>query len=166
MCPDSTSPIEGMAEFFDARVATYDDHMREIAEDFDGYYGAIAEALPATDAPVSILDLGIGTGLELALLFRRLPNARVTGIDLSAKMLAELRRKHEDRAGQIRTIRSSFLELDLGAGIYAHAVSSMALHHHLFDEKVALYRRIRRACLPGESSPTATTSSMRTKRPS
>ena len=100
-------------------------------------------------APLAILDLGIGTGLELPALLARLPNARVTGIDLSDRMLAELRHKHPDRADQVHTLRGSFLDVDFGRGVYDAVLSAMALHHHPFDEKVALYCRVHSALRPG-----------------
>ncbi|MGD9675213.1 MAG: class I SAM-dependent methyltransferase [Candidatus Bipolaricaulia bacterium] len=138
-----------MTEFFDARATEYDDHMRDTVEEFDRFYAAIASALPASDAPLAILDLGIGTGLELPALLARLPNARVTGIDLSSRMLAELRHKHPERAEQVRILRGSFLDVDFGRGVYDAVLSAMALHHHPFDEKVALYRRVHSALRPG-----------------
>ena len=131
-----------MADFFDARVGGYDDHMRANVEAFEAFYDAIGAACPRTDAPIEVLDLGIGTGLELGPLFARAPGARVTGIDVSAGMLARLRAKHADRIDQLRLVQASFLDVDLGRGAYDLVVSSMALHHWLSAEKLALYRRI------------------------
>lgn len=44
-------------------------------------------------APNSILEIGCGTGHNLLRLARRFPQARLTGLDLSADMLARARRR-------------------------------------------------------------------------
>ena len=83
-----------MAAFFDARAAGYDDYFRdEIFPDemFAQFYGALSAPIGETDEPLRILDLGCGTGLELEALFQRVPNARVTGVDLAEEMLELLK---------------------------------------------------------------------------
>ena len=64
--------------------------MQETVEDYDTFYQSVTDALPDLGAEPRILDLGIGTGLELDCLFERFPDAQVTGIDVSAEMLAQL----------------------------------------------------------------------------
>jgi tRNA (cmo5U34)-methyltransferase len=131
-----------MAAFFDARAAGYDNHMRVNVVGYAAFYDAVAAAIPSTDAPIEVLDLGIGTGLELDGLFERAPNARVTGIDVSSAMLDQLRTKHARRLDQLILRNESFLDADLGEGRYAAAVSVMALHHWRPPTKRDLYRRI------------------------
>ncbi|HAS50728.1 MAG TPA: class I SAM-dependent methyltransferase [Gammaproteobacteria bacterium] len=53
-----------------------------------------------SEPPRSILDIGCGTGDNLLRLARQFPDAAVTGLDLSADMLARARRKLDRR--QIR----------------------------------------------------------------
>jgi len=138
-----------MADFFDARVDGYDEHMRANVETFDAFYEAIGAACPRTDASIEVLDLGIGTGLELGPLFARAPGARVTGIDVSAGMLARLRAKYADRIDQLCLVQASFLDVDLRREAYDLVVSSMALHHWLAEKKLGFYRRIFDALRPG-----------------
>jgi tRNA (cmo5U34)-methyltransferase len=142
------SQIEEMGAFFDRRVDGYEEHMRSIL-DIDGFYGAVAGALPQSDEPLRILDLGCGTGLELSFLFGRLPQARVTGIDLSGAMLDQLRDTYRDRMGQITLIRDNYAACPLGESYYDHAVSVQSLHHFPPEEKTAVYRNIARALRPG-----------------
>ena len=54
---------------------------------------AILADLAALKTPVRILEVGCGTGKNLAGLCRRFPNAAITGLDLSAPMLEVARRK-------------------------------------------------------------------------
>ena len=50
-------------------------------------------ARAAVPAPLSILEVGCGTGRNLIQLARRFPHAHITGVDLSAAMLNVARRK-------------------------------------------------------------------------
>lgn len=54
---------------------------------------AILEQIAAVITPVRILEVGCGTGKNLAGLCRRFPHAAITGLDLSAPMLDVARRK-------------------------------------------------------------------------
>jgi hypothetical protein len=54
----------------------------------------------------------------------------VTGVDLLGGMLAELRRKHADRANQIRAVQGVSPDIDFGRGSVDIVLPSMALHHH------------------------------------
>ena len=84
--------LEKMDAFFEARLVGYEEHMLKNIQSAEEFYPFTAEQLP--DAPgTAVLDLGCGTGLELEFYFKRNPTAVVTGIDLSAGMLAELERK-------------------------------------------------------------------------
>lgn len=139
---------EDMAQFFDTRARGYEQHMKESVEDFDAFYHGIADALPELGDAPKILDLGVGTGLELDRLFERFPNASVTGIDISAAMLDELARKNRPWIVDLHLITDSFLDLDLGCGVYDAVISSMVLHHWVPRVKLELYRRIHSALLP------------------
>ena len=139
---------EEMAAFFDVRVDGYEQHMGEHIEDFDAFYDSAIVAIPRT-TQVRVLDLGIGTGLELDRLFARLPDAQVTGIDMSRGMLDALAAKKRPWSGQVRTIHGSFLDVDLGNEAYDVVLSVMALHHWIPSVKLDLYRRICRALAPG-----------------
>jgi tRNA (cmo5U34)-methyltransferase len=138
-----------MIVFFDARSDGYDAHMQQSVASFEAFYAAIARAIPCTEQALHILDIGCGTGLELDPIFRRAPNARITGVDLSANMLAQLRSKYAQRLGQITLIQGSYLETPLGQARYDCAVSVMTLHHLLPTRKGRLYARIRRALKEG-----------------
>jgi len=140
---------ERMADFFDARADGYDAHMRANVEAFDAFYAAVAHAVPATDEPIELLDLGVGTGLELPAVFERAPNARITGIDVSSEMLSRLRSRLADRPDRVRTLQASFLEAEFGEGAYDLVLSTMALHHWPPSVKTTLYRRIFGALRPG-----------------
>jgi hypothetical protein len=52
----------------------------------------------------------------------------VTGVDLLGGMLAELRRKHADRANQIRAVQGVSPDIDFGRGSVDIVLPSMAPH--------------------------------------
>ena len=141
--------VEKMADFFDRRAASYDEHMRRSVAAFDDFYRNVAKPIDRTKEPIAILDLGCGTGLELAPIFEKVPNAQITAVDLSQEMLAKLSEKYADKAGQIVLIQGSFLEFPIGQERWDYIVSVMAMHHLTPEEKLSLYRAIYEGLKPG-----------------
>lgn len=137
--------FETMDEFFDKRSGTYDAHMKESVVSFEQFYSHVADGVANTQDRVRILDIGCGTGLELEWIFKRAPNADITGVDLSSELLNKLRTKYEKCLNQITLVQKSYLTLPLGKGIYDYVVAVMTLHHLLPDQKQKLYRSIKKA---------------------
>ncbi len=92
------------------------------------------------------LDLGVGTGLELTLLFEKLPDADVTGIDISENMLAELGKL--PFADRIKAVCGDFFDVDFGSG-YDCVITSSALHHFEREDKLRLYKKVYAALKEG-----------------
>jgi tRNA (cmo5U34)-methyltransferase len=152
MSADDLEKVESMAAFFDARAAGYDDHMRGyIFSDttFAQFYQAVSSPIEKTDQPLNILDLGCGTGLEFEALFQRVPNALITGVDLSQEMLQLLRKRYSARMSQITLVADSYLAMPFGTQAYDHIISAMSVHHLLRDTKRELYVKIHAALKPG-----------------
>ena len=131
--------LEKMAEFFEARLARYDEHMLTNIEGAREFYPYTASLLPKGEG-AEVLDLGCGTGLELEYYFRLNPSASVTGIDLSAGMLDALKGKFADK--KLNLICGSYFDIPLGEGVYDAAVSVESLHHFTKEEKTALYTKV------------------------
>ncbi len=142
------NPHEEMADFFDRRAAGYDQHMQESLVDAAAYYHRLAQPIPRTTAPIQILDLGCGTGLEIPAILEAAPHARLTCMDLSSEMLHQLEEKFGSHT-PLELISGSYLESDLGVERYDVVLSSMTLHHLLPQQKNMLYRKIYRALKPG-----------------
>ncbi len=132
---------EPMAAFFDVRADGYEAHMRH-HRDLDRLYAAVAEHIAQTDAPITILDLGCGTGMELAPVLKRAPNARITCVDVSAAMLDLLRQAYADRMEQITVVQASYLDWPYPQEAFDYALSTYSLHHLLPERKTAIYRNI------------------------
>lgn len=138
--------LEKMGEFFDNRLAGYDEHQLNCIASAREFYPFTASCLPMNEA-AEVLDLGCGTGLELEKYYQLNPTARVTGIDLAPGMLAALKAKFSDKA--IRLIQGSYFAVPLGKECYDAAVSVESLHHFTQEEKIPLYRKLRQALREG-----------------
>ena len=134
--------LEKMAEFFEARLDGYDDHMLSNIAGAHEFYPFTAGQLPMMP-DAKILDLGCGTGLELGYYFALNPMASITGIDLSAKMLANLKEKFP--AQDLTLICGSYFDIPLEENTYDAVVSVESLHHFTMAQKLPLYQKICRA---------------------
>lgn len=137
--------LEKMGAFFEARLSGYEEHQLTSIDSAREFYPFTAGCLPQTAGP-DILDLGCGTGLELGYYFETVPSARITCVDLSPGMLEVLRRKFPDRA--LTLIAGSYFDLPFEEGAFDAAVSVESLHHFTKEEKIPLYRKVRRALRP------------------
>ncbi|MBQ1955577.1 MAG: class I SAM-dependent methyltransferase, partial [Clostridia bacterium] len=115
------------------------EHMLNCIECADEFYAFTANELPKAEN-VKVIDLGCGTGLELNYYFNVNPNAMVTGIDLSEKMLSSLKSKFKDK--DITLIQGSYFDVPFGEKIFDGAVSVESLHHFTLEEKIPLYKKI------------------------
>ena len=138
--------LEKMGEFFDARLDDYEEHQLTCIDSAQEFYPFTASCLPQT-SDSNILDLGCGTGLELAYYFKSVPTAKVTGIDLAPGMLEKLRQKYPDRA--MTLILGSYFDVPFDENAFDAAVSVESLHHFTKEEKVPLYTKLHRALKDG-----------------
>lgn len=137
--------MEKMTDFFAARVGGYDEHMIREVEGCREGYELVASLVP--EVAEKLLDLGVGTGLELDYIFRKMPDVRVVAIDLTREMLDALQQKHGDK--NVDIICGDYFEIDLGRDTYDCAVSVESLHHFEKDKKTELYRRVRECLREG-----------------
>lgn len=129
--------IEQMSDFFTARASDYDAHMINCVEGCREGYIKMAELVPPNAK--TLLDLGCGTGLELDEIFKRVPDIKVTGIDLTAAMLEKLREKQPDK--KMNLICGDYFTVPFGEE-YDCAVSFQTMHHFKKDKKRELYKKI------------------------
>jgi len=119
--------------FFNEKIDSYDD----VHSTYIETKKTLADSL---DKNVQrVLDLGAGTGLELIHLFTLYPNVKVTVIDVTENMLAELKKR--SFADHVTTIWGDFFEVDFGEN-YDAVISTSALHHFKQEEKEILYKKV------------------------
>ena len=130
--------LEEMSAFFNTRAEIYNEkHVEGIAGGIESKQ-IIASFLP--EHTKTIIDFGIGTGLELEEIFKRFPNVEVTGLDIAENMLKLLKETYPDK--NIRARYASYLDYDFGKSGYDVALSVMTLHHYEHETKTDLYRKI------------------------
>jgi tRNA (cmo5U34)-methyltransferase len=127
-----------MRDFFNTRAQTYNHyHLMHIGGGMESK-DRIAFYLP--EDTKSLIDFGIGTGLELKEILKRFPDIAVTGLDTAENMLAILR---ESYPGQnIELLCMSYFDFDFQEKRYDAAISVMTLHHYTHAVKLSLYRKI------------------------
>lgn len=136
------TPVEEMSSFFAHRLDQYEGvHLAHWAAEYE----ALADYLP--DGLSTLLDIGCGTGLELASLLRRFPDLRVTGIDLSAPMLEKLRQNYP--SSRVETICADYFSYPFEGRQYDAALSFETLHHFPYQKKREIYRKLYRAVRSG-----------------
>ena len=138
--------LERMGDFFEARLDGYDTHMMTNIAFAAEFYPFTASMLPTAEN-CRVLDLGCGTGLELAYYLAENPSARITGIDLSQGMLNALLEKFRDK--NIKLICGSYFDVPFGAACFDAAVSVESLHHFTKAAKIPLYAKLCHALKPG-----------------
>jgi SAM-dependent methyltransferase len=123
------------ASYASSRVATRD---AEIAE-------LVRLGAPARDDRA--LDVACGPGVVLGVLAARVRQA--VGVDLTAAMLAEARRRAEASPGQPAPslVRGEAARLPFRDGAFSLAVTTFALHH--FGDARAVVREMARVTAPG-----------------
>ena len=137
--------LEEMGGFFAKRLSGYEHQMLENVEGCKNGYKVLAQNIPQNAE--KILDLGCGTGLELDEIFKIYPKISVTGIDLSAEMLEELKRKHGDKSLTLQC--ESYFDAALGSKAYDCAISFQTMHHFSHEEKTNLYKKIHESLKDG-----------------
>lgn len=130
--------LEQMSDFFNARIDGYDEHMINEVEGCKDGYVKMAELLPQNAN--EILDLGCGTGLELDEIFKIKPFIKVTGIDLTKKMLDKLKQKYHHK--DLKLINASYFEYNFETCKYDAVISFQTMHHFSHEDKIKLYLKI------------------------
>jgi tRNA (cmo5U34)-methyltransferase len=138
-------------DLFDRFAATYDAGRRMLIPPFDAFYGTAVEVatlhLPI-DRPVTVLDVGAGTGLLTSSIAALRPAARFTLLDASPAMLELAPRRLGEDWARCTTVVGDALDA-LPPGPFDAVVSALAIHHLGDDAKQQLYRRIHERLVPG-----------------
>lgn len=139
----SRNSLTLMGEFFDHVSADYDEVHTSHIDRGEEYYLAFSGPVAATKLPITALDIGCGSGLELDGFFGKSPNARVHCVDLSRKLLARLLQRYAGK--DITTHLGSYLTYQYPHRQFKYVMASATLHHLVDAEKRELYPRLRAA---------------------
>ncbi|KLU64164.1 tRNA (cmo5U34)-methyltransferase [Desulfosporosinus acididurans] len=125
---------------FDENASQYDGQRKKLIPCFDDFYSiAISLAETKTKNP-QILDIGAGTGLLSSFILEKYPDAFVTLIDLSEKML-DMAKERFVANQNITYIIDDYTKIKFDRK-YDVVISSLSIHHLSADEKKQLYQNI------------------------
>lgn len=146
---DHRSKDAQVRDMFDAIAPAYDFMNRAMTFGLDRLWLQRLIAVARKSGAHEILDLATGTGDVALALARALPEARLTGLDLSAGMLAKAREK---AAAAAMESRISFLQGDcLATGLPDACADMISIAYGVrnFADIAAGYREMYRLLRPG-----------------
>lgn len=139
---------EKVREQFNHYSNVYDQSRRNYIPDFDNFYGVGIDVLEYDGSAPRVLDVGGGTGIFTEHLLRRYPEARVTLIDFSDKML-ELAKQKFEHFSNVTTVCDDYLKHDYagetgmgGSPRFDIIISALSIHHFDDDGKRAVYEKM------------------------
>jgi tRNA (cmo5U34)-methyltransferase len=136
-------------EAFDQAAPGFDAWVRQALPTYDELFSVAVEVIPhPVGAPISVADLGAGSGLFSSMVFSCFPDARFTLYDTSRKMLDLAHKRfagEPDRFAFVERRLEQFSEAER----FDLVISSLAIHHLEHAAKRSLFQRIFAALRPG-----------------
>lgn len=133
---------------FDAAASQYDEQRRGLIPCFDDFYGMAVSLAESKEAAPRVLDLGAGTGLLAAMMRSKLPEARLSLIDMSESML-DVARERFAGDPNAEFIVADYSGYAFAPGSYDIVVSSLSIHHLTHSSKRELFKKLYEALAPG-----------------
>jgi tRNA (cmo5U34)-methyltransferase len=128
---------------FDKYASQYDAPRRKLIPCFADFYQIALEIIPfSKERSFRVLDLGTGTGLMAGMVASNYPNAQVTLMDISDKMLSEARKKAEQYQNEFEFIVADYSQVESFNRQYDLIISSLSIHHLPDSEKQELFKKI------------------------
>lgn len=119
---------------FDEISKKYDSQRRMLIPCFDDFYNICVSIADVETNTPHILDIGAGTGLLSNFLLNRYPEARITLIDISEKML-EVARQRFSGNENVKYVVGDYTKINLSED-FDMIVSALSIHHlEDFDKK-------------------------------
>lgn len=134
-------------KLFDSGADDYDWQRRQLIPCFDDFYGMAVSLVELDERSPRVLDLGAGTGLFAGLVLQKYPEAKLTLIDFSDKMLEGARQRFGPSA-DVQYVAADYSNYDF-TDSYDVIISSLSIHHLVHEEKRKLFSALFKALRPG-----------------
>lgn len=119
----------------------YDSKRKKFIPCYDDFYGATTAFIASTiKCPVSIMDLGAGTGLLTSFWHKHFPNAAYMLVDMADGML-DVARERFCGMENIRFRSLNYMD-ELPEFDFNVAISALSIHHLSGDDKAELFGRL------------------------
>ena len=142
------SPARSPRREFDREAPDYD---RTASASMPGYidlHRTLLGGIPYVPTRgFRVLELGVGTGTLSSLVLEEFPHARLTGVDLSPRMIARARTKLRSFRSRVELIAGDIGDFEESP--YDAVISALAIHHLTDPQKWRLFRRVYRCLPPG-----------------
>lgn len=97
---------------------------------------------------IKVLDLGSGTGHGMKLVANEFPQATITGVDFSTKMISKAKNHLQGFEDRVKLIEADFNDYQFKNN-YDRVISAVAIHNSTHEQKRALFNRIYVSLKPG-----------------
>lgn len=134
-------------QLFDAVAQDYDRQRRKLIPCFDDFYGVALSLIEPTDNEPEILDLGAGTGLFSGMVLQKFPNARMTLVDISEKMLEKARDRFRE-SDRVHYVVGDYANMEFPQ-TFDVVISSLSIHHLTHEAKRQLFANVYRVLNDG-----------------
>ncbi|MEI6477596.1 MAG: class I SAM-dependent methyltransferase [bacterium] len=136
-------------EHFDIKYADYDQLIRRLIPRYEELHEEVVRQIDyPTNIPLTILDLGVGTGQTGLALLTKFPQATLHGVDISSHMLSQA----ESRLEKVRS-RVTLEEQDIASltvsDHYDVCVAVLSVHHLNEPQKQVLFKILSDCLMPG-----------------
>jgi tRNA (cmo5U34)-methyltransferase len=131
-----------IGQAFDASVTYFDDWMRRALPNYAETFSVAVELLAfERNAPITVLDLGAGTGLFSWHVLQKQPAALFTLCDLAPKMLETARRRFQAYPNQFTYHVTDYREFRC-EHLFDLVISSLSIHHLTDADKMTLFQQV------------------------
>ncbi|MGF9696885.1 class I SAM-dependent methyltransferase [Paenibacillus sp. MABNR03] len=132
---------------FDKVAQDYDMQRKQLIPCFNDFYGIALDLMESSKDSPHILDLGAGTGLLSGMVLQKYPNARLTLMDISEKMLEMARRRFAD-TDQVQYVVGDYTKRAFTSS-YDMIISSLSIHHLTHADKKNVFGTVYKMLEPG-----------------
>lgn len=131
---------------FDNIANNYDMQRRKLIPCFDDFYNISISSLESSTETPNILDIGAGTGILSEFAAQKFPEANITLIDLSDKMLDIAKTRFVNNKN-IKYVNADYLNYDFKEK-YDIIISALSIHHLEDSQKKTLFQKLYDALNP------------------
>jgi len=128
-------------EFYDNISNKYTDMLDKAVPKYREMLWLMLHYVPDNFKPKTILELGSGTGNLTELIIEKFPNAEITVVDISEKILEECKARFQSNK-TIKYCQSDFKKIDFERESFDLVISSIAIHHIEDVDKQVLFNKV------------------------